>query len=379
MPPLPVSFFTRRADQLVAMLRRFVEIESPSTDKAAVDRFGAEVVKELRSLGAAVELAPQTAAGDHLIGRFGSGPNGILIMCHLDTVYDIGALNNNPVREENGKLYGPGAIDMKGSITQTLAALSALVENGKMPKRPITALFTSDEEIGSDSSRALIEQLGAQSALVLCMEPALADGSLKTWRKGIGGFDITVRGRSTHAGADHENGVNAVEEMAHQILALQKLTDYGAGTTVNVGVVRGGSRSNVVPDACQIEVDLRVMTPADADRVCAAITALKPVNSKAAIAVTGGMNRPPMPRTEKIAAAFAAARKIAESLGLKLGEGGTGGGSDANFVAPLGVPLLDGLGPIGNGAHSEREHVLIKSLPERTALLAGILSEWPES
>jgi glutamate carboxypeptidase len=291
-------------------------------------------------------------------------------------MYDIGALNTNPVREENGKLYGPGAIDMKGSITQTLAALRALVENGKMPQRPITTLFTSDEEIGSDSSRALIEQLGAQSALVLCMEPALADGSLKTWRKGIGGFEITVRGRSTHAGADHENGVNAVEEMAHQILALQKLTDYAAGTTVNVGVVKGGSRSNVVPDECQIEVDLRVMTPADADRVCAAITALKPVNPKAAIAVTGGMNRPPMPRTEKIAAAFATAQKIAGSLGLTLGEGGTGGGSDANFVAPLGVPLLDGLGPIGNGAHSEREHVVIKSLPERAALLAGILSEW---
>jgi len=376
MPPLPVNYFTQRADPLVAALRRFVEIESPSTDKAAVNRFGAQVAGALRSLGAAVELAPQTAAGDHVIGRFGSGASGILIMCHLDTVYDIGALNTNPVREENGKLYGPGTIDMKGSIAQTLGALQALVENGKMPGRPITALFTSDEEIGSDSSRALIEKLGAQSALVLCMEPALADGSLKTWRKGIGGFDITVRGRSTHAGADHENGVNAVEEMAHQILALQKLTDYAAGTTVNVGVVKGGSRSNVVPDECQIEVDLRVMTPADADRVCAAIAAHRPLNSKATLSVTGGMNRPPMPRTEKIAAAFAAAQKIAVSLGLKLGEGGTGGGSDANFIAPLGVPLLDGLGPIGNGAHSEREHVLIKSLPERTALLAGILSEW---
>ena len=374
---LTVADFASRTSATVTLLRQLVEIESPSTDKAAVDRLGTLVAGELRRLGAAVTIDGQAVTGDHVIGRWGSGPAGILVMCHLDTVYNIGALKDNPVREENGKLYGPGAIDMKGSIAQTLAALSALVENGKMPKRPITALFTSDEEIGSDSSRALIEQLGAQSALVLCMEPALADGSLKTWRKGIGGFNITVRGRSTHAGADHENGVNAVEEMAHQILALQKLTDYSAGTTVNVGVVNGGSRSNVVPDECRIEVDLRAMTAADADRLCAAITALKPVNSKAAIAVTGGMNRPPMPRTEKIAAAFATAQKIAGALGLTLGEGGTGGGSDANFVAPLGVPLLDGLGPIGNGAHSEREHVVIKSLPERAALLAGILSEWP--
>ncbi|MEK7312732.1 MAG: M20/M25/M40 family metallo-hydrolase, partial [Chloroflexota bacterium] len=245
MPAIPVSYFNDRTERLVETLRRFVEIESPSTDKAAVDRFGAVVADELRSLGAAVEIDRQTTAGDHIISRFGSGPGGILIMCHLDTVHDIGAIRQNQPRVKDGKLYGPGAIDMKGSIVQTLAALHALIDNSKMPSRPITALFTSDEEIGSEASRTLIERLGAESSLVLCMEPALSDGALKTWRKGIGGFDIVVRGRSTHAGADHENGVNAIEEMAHQILALQRLTDYEKGTTVNVGVVGGGTRSNV--------------------------------------------------------------------------------------------------------------------------------------
>ncbi|HLF03244.1 MAG TPA: M20 family metallopeptidase [Anaerolineales bacterium] len=377
MPPIPVSYFIERTNQLVETLRRYAEIESPSTDKAAVDRFGAVVAADLRAIGARVEIDFQSRAGDHFVGRFGAGPNGILILCHLDTVHDIGAIAKNPPRAQNGKLYGPGTIDMKGSIVQTLAALSALIENNKLPPRPITALFTSDEEIGSESSRALIERLGAESSLVLCMEPALTDGSLKTWRKGIGNFDIVVRGRSTHAGADHENGVNAVEEMAHQILALQRMTDYEKGTTVNVGVVGGGTRSNVVPDECRVEVDLRVMTPVDADAAGAAINSLKPVNPKAAITVTGGMNRPPMPRTENIAHAFEIAKRIASGLGMALTEGGTGGGSDANFIAPLGVPVLDGLGPIGNGAHSEREHVLIKSLPERTALLAGLLSEWP--
>ena len=380
MTAIPISNFSERADSLVETLRRYITLESPSTDKVAVDKLGLVVANELRSLGATVEIDKQTATGDHVIGRFGSGADGrkgIVIMSHLDTVHDVGAISANPVRAENGKLFGPGAVDMKGSLAQVLAALRALIENGKMPARPVIALFTSDEEIGSNSSRTLIEKLGAQAGLVLCMEPALPDGSLKTWRKGIGGYRIAARGRSTHAGADHENGVNAVEEMAHQVLALQRLTDYARGTTVNVGVVRGGTRANVVPDECAIEVDLRAMTPADAEAACRAIESLQPVNVKATLAITGGMNRPPMPRTGTIAAAFATAQRIAASLGLTIGEGGTGGGSDANFVAPLGVPVLDGLGPLGNGAHSEREHVIIKSLPERTALLAGILSEWP--
>jgi glutamate carboxypeptidase len=379
MPPLPINYFQDHTDTLVANLRRHIEIESPSTDKAAVDRYGAQVLAELQTLGATIEVERQTKTGDHFWGKFGNGPGGILIMCHLDTVHNLGSLQQNPIRERDGKLYGPGSIDMKASIVQTLAALRALIDQDKLPSRSIIALFTSDEETGSETSRALIKRLGAQAELVLCMEPALLNGALKTARKGIGGFDVVVKGRATHAGGDHENGVNAIEEAAHQILALQRMTDYDQGTTVNVGVVGGGTRSNVVPDECRLEVDLRVVTPQDAEAVCAAISQLKPINPKAAVTVSGGMNRPPMPRSEKIAWAFEVASGIGRDLGLTLTEGSTGGGSDANFVAPLGVAVLDGLGPLGNGAHSEREHVVIKSLPERTALLAGLLSEWPKS
>jgi glutamate carboxypeptidase len=211
---------------------------------------------------------------------------------------------------------------------------------------------------------------------VLCLEPCLPDGSLKTWRKGVGDFEVTVHGKAAHAGADHERGRNAIEELAHQILAIQKLTDYDQGTTVNVGVVAGGSRSNVVPDLARATVDLRVMTPAEAERITAWMQALKPVIAGTSIEVTGGLNRPPMPRDERMAATFAHAKAIASRLGLAINEGGTGGGSDANFVAPLGVPVLDGLGALGNGAHSEREHVVLAALPQRTALLAALLSDW---
>lgn len=376
MTVLPISYFAQQTDALVASLQQHAEIESPSTNKQAVDRYGALVLSELESLGPAIEVEGQTHSGDHIVGRFGKGTGGVLILCHMDTVHDLGAVTQNPIRIQEGKLYGPGVIDMKGSIVQTLAALRALLQNNALPQHPITTLFTSDEEIGSDSSRALIERLAKEASLVLCLEPALTNGALKTARKGIGGFDVVVKGRATHAGGDHENGVNAIEEAAHQILALQAMTNYGKGTTVNVGVVGGGTRSNVVPDECRLEVDIRVVTPQDAKEACDSILALKAANPKATVSVTGGMNRPPMPRTENIARAFAFAQEVGTALGLHLSEGSTGGGSDANFVAPLGVAVLDGLGPLGNGAHSEREHVIIRSLPERTALLAGLLSEW---
>lgn len=294
----------------------------------------------------------------------------------MDTVYPAGTIGARPVRIQDGKFYGPGAYDMKASTVMALAAVEQLQHVGVLPDRPITALFTSDEEVGSHTSRALIETLARRHALVLCLEPALPDGSLKTWRKGIGDFKIRAAGRAAHAGADHERGVNAVEELAHHVLAVQQLTDYARGTTVNVGVIRGGTRSNVVPDEASAHVDFRVMTQAEADRICALIRGRQPVHPEATVTITGGLNRPPMPRTPLMADTFRRAQSIAQRLGITVGEGGTGGGSDANFVAPLGVPVLDGLGALGNGAHSEREHVVIASLPERAALLAGILSEW---
>ncbi len=376
MGMLTVADFAERNGGLVALLKRLVEIESPSTDKAAVDRVGAVVAQELRQLGALVTIDEQTTAGNHVIGRWGVGQDGLLLMCHMDTVYDLGTLARQPCREVNGKLMGPGVVDMKASIAMALTALAALKEEKQWPPRPITALFTSDEEVGSDTSRALIERLAREAALALCLEPCLPDGALKTWRKGVGNFEIVARGKAAHAGADHESGRNAIEELAHHILAMQKLTDYKKGTTLNVGVVGGGSRSNVVPDEARVHVDMRVMTPEEAERITHWMQSLKPVLQGTSLEVKGGLNRPPMPRDERMIATFKKAQAIAANLGLKIGEGGTGGGSDANFVAPLGVPVLDGLGALGNGAHSEREHVVVASLPERTALLAGIISEW---
>jgi glutamate carboxypeptidase len=301
----------------------------------------------------------------------------LLILCHLDTVFPLGALDRQPIRERDGNFFGPGAYDMKASTAMTLTAIRLLRQAGKMPARPIIALFTSDEEIGSEASRALIETHARGKDLVLCLEPCLPDGSLKTWRKGTGAFQIRATGRAAHAGADHERGVNAIEEIARQIVALHKMTDYDVGTTINVGIVSGGTRANVVPDECRAVADVRVLTPEQGERLTAAIHGLKPALPGATLQVSGGLNRPPMPRTPLIAETFARAQAIAAGLGLAIGEGGTGGGSDANFVAPLGLPVLDGLGALGNGAHSEREHVVIASLPERAALLAAILSEWP--
>jgi glutamate carboxypeptidase len=379
---LSIEHFSARLEELQALIIRLVEAESPSTDKQAVDRLGLMLADDLRRVGAAVTVYPQTTTGNHVVGHWGpsmhtsDGSTGILILCHMDTVHDIGMLARNPCRVTDGRLYGPGTQDMKSSLAMAIFAAEQLRAHDLWPDRPITFLFSSDEEIGSQTSRSLIEGLAAQAGLVLCLEPCLPDGSLKTWRKGVGDFEFVARGRSTHAGADHERGRNAIEELAHHVLAIQRLTDYEAGTTVNVGVINGGTRSNVVPDEARARVDMRVMTPAEAERIDAWLRSRQPVLEGTSLQVTGGLNRPPMVRDAVMAHTFQRAQHVAARLGMTLGEGGTGGGSDANFVAPLGVPLLDGLGPLGNGAHSEREHIMLGELPRRTALLAALISEW---
>jgi glutamate carboxypeptidase len=242
--------------------------------------------------------------------------------------------------------------------------------------RPVTLLCTSDEEIGSHTSRGLIESLAKESALVLVLEGGLPDGSLKTWRKGVGGFTVKVKGRAAHAGGEHERGRNAIEEMAHQIIAIQKLTDYSRGTTVNVGVIQGGTVTNVVPEECAIKMDVRVMLPGEWERIEAEVKNLKPVLDGTSIEVAGRLNRPPMPFDETMKATFEKARAIASKSGIELKAGGSGGGSDANFVAPLGIPVLDGLGAIGEGYHSEREYIFADSLEQRVKLVSALLRNW---
>jgi len=371
-----VEHFVARQAETVALLRQLVELESPSTDKVALDRLGAFIASQLRDAGANVEGVPQTAAGDHLVASFGNGSaSPVMTMCHIDTVWPIGTLATLPWREEDGKLRGPGVYDMKASTAMLLMVLRYLRDTGTQPARPLRMLFTTDEETGSNTSRALIESEAQKAALVLCMEPALSNGALKTFRKGTGGFTITAYGRAAHAGADHALGINAIEEIARQITALHQMTNYEIGTTVNVGMISGGTASNVVPERAQIEVDIRVSTRAEGERMVKAIMGLQPQLPGARLEVTGGLNRPPMERTPLVVETFQKAQTIAAGLGLSLIEGSTGGASDANFTSVF-TPTLDGLGAVGNGGHAIDEHVIASSLPERTALLAAILTQW---
>jgi glutamate carboxypeptidase len=365
-----------------SLLKRLVETESPSREKAAVDRVGAIVVEETRRLGAQVEILPNQETGDHVLARFlpsrtavsllPSSP--ILLLCHMDTVFPLGTIDAFPYREADGKITGPGTLDMKAGIVIALAAIEAVLQSGL--KRPIMLLCTSDEETGSLTSRQHIERLANGAALVLVLEGGLVDGALKTWRKGVGQFWVRTKGRAAHAGGDHQKGRNAIEEMAHQVIAIQKLTDYSRQTTLNVGVIRGGTVSNVVPEEAVVQVDVRVMQPGEWERLETEMNKLKPALDGTSIEVSGGLNRPPMPFDERMKATFERAKSIAAQIGIELSAGGTGGASDANFVAPLGIPVLDGLGAVGEGYHSEREYIVADSLEERTKLVAALLQKW---
>lgn len=376
MAPLSVAEFGGSLPELIALLRKLVEIETPTAEKAEVDALGALVSQEMAGRGAEVHRHRQARVGDHWVGTWGSGSGGALLLTHLDTVYPLGTLGRMPWREEDDRLLGPGVLDMKGGVALALFVLGTLRQTGRLPAGKITLLSTSDEETGSHTSRGLIEELARQHEVVFCLEPGLPDGSVKTWRKGIGDFEIEVSGRAAHAGANPEAGVNAIVEMAGQIERLRRLADLGAGVTVNPGVISGGSVSNVVPDACRLRIDIRVTDEVEQKRVQQGLDRLSPILPGASLRIRGEWNRPPMPRSASIGAAYERVRSIGEKLGIRVTEGGTGGGSDANFVAPLGIPLLDGMGPVGNNAHSEREHVIRSSLPARAALLAACLTEW---
>jgi glutamate carboxypeptidase len=336
------------------------------------------VAEEARKWGAQVEVIPSQETGDHILCRFtpvhGMAEKPILLLCHMDTVFPPGTIGKFPYREADRKIFGPGTLDMKAGIVIALAAIQEAQQSGL--KRPVMLLCTSDEETGSLTSRGHIEQLAKESALVLVLEGGLVDGSLKTWRKGVGEFLVRTKGRAAHAGGDHEKGRNAIEEMAHQVIAIQKLTDYSKQTTLNVGVIQGGTVSNVVPEETVIQVDVRVMQPGEWERLESAMNKLQPVLDGTSIQISGGLNRPPMPFDDTMKATFEKARSIAAGVGMELKAGGTGGASDANFVAPLGIPVLDGLGAVGEGYHSEREYIFADSLDERAKLVAALLQNW---
>jgi glutamate carboxypeptidase len=360
-------------DWALALLEDLVRLESPSSDKAALDRIGAEIARLFAALGGRATSLPQEHSGDHVRIELGHGEDQVLVIGHFDTVWPIGQIEKMPARREGGRLYGPGAYDMKAGIATTLLAARSLIEANRMPSHRIVIIWTSDEEVGSETSREILEAEARRSRAVFVLEPALSGGGVKTARKGVADFRIEAIGISAHAGVEPEKGASAIHELAWQAVQLLALNDSSRGLTINVGCIGGGTRPNVVAEHATMDVDVRIPTEADAARVTAAITALVPRDPRVRLHVSGGVNRPPMERTAGVAALYERAARIARQLGKALPEGATGGGSDGNFTAALGIPTLDGLGPDGAGAHALHEHVLIDSVPFRAALLAELL------
>ena len=361
--------------ETIATIEMLARLESPSTDKAAVDRCGEALVRALHETGADVDVLPQPNRGNHVRSSVGGNAAPILILGHFDTVWPAGTLERMPIRRDGDRLFGPGTFDMKAGIAIALTAIGALRAT-HMPHHAITMLWTTDEEIGSATSRPIIEAEARKAAAVFVLEPALGpDGALKTARKGCGEFEIAVDGIAAHAGVDPAKGASAIHELAAHVAALESLQDLSAGISVNIGVIAGGTRPNVVAEHARALVDVRAPTLAQAAAVERAIRTLQPRRPGTRLTVTGGFERPPMERTPAGARLFDRARRIAAQCGRTLTEGSTGGGSDGNFTAALGVPTLDGLGAIGDGAHAMHEHIDVPSLAWRSALLAGLLAE----
>ena len=371
-----LQFLKAREQEMVDMLCRLVQMESPSGNRPALAPMSDALATEFQKLGGRPKLHRQQAAGDHLQIDFPSanGRQPVLLLGHYDTVWDVGTLAAIPCRVAQGRVWGPGSFDMKGGIVQMMFALRALRELRGDLSRSVTVLLVSDEEIGSETSRAITEGLAKKSAAVLVCEPAQSlAGALKTARKGVGDYIVKVTGRAAHAGVDFPAGQSATHELAKQISRIESFTELKRGLTVNVGVIRGGTRTNVVAAEALAEVDVRIPKLSDRPRVEKKFRSLKPFNKKCKLEVTGGINRPPMERTPAVVQLFNTAKQIAGDLGWELKEASTGGGSDGNFTAALGIPTLDGLGAVGEGAHATNESVVISELPRRAALLASLI------
>jgi len=360
---------------MAALLEELVAIESPSTDPAGVAEVARRVTRELEGLGLQVELAPVAGAGPIVHARVpppaGAAPRPVMLLGHLDTVWPLGTLGARPVRVEGDRLYGPGAYDMKAGLVVVVHALRALRARGPLP--PLTVFFTPLEEVDAGPYLPRMEDAMKGARAVLGFEPAWPGGAVKTERKGSGSFVVRARGRAAHAGADLTRGANAILDLAHQAMRASALTDLDRGLTVNVGVIRGGIRSNVVPDHAEAEFDVRFRTRADGRDAEEAFRALSPVVPGVSLEVIGGVHYPPLERGPHVVAVYEEARRVARDMGLELKEVSSGGASEASFAAALGVPTLDGLGADGDGAHAVDEHAVISSLPERAALAAGLI------
>ncbi len=375
-----LRYFQSQKQAMTDLLTELVNYETPTLDKAAVDKLGAYMHAQFKSLGASsVTRIPQTEVGDFLWAKWNENAPGkpIMFLIHIDTVWGIGTLAERPVRiDDDGKLFGPGAIDMKGGITVVLSALRGLLEQKLMPNRPIWVLMTSDEEVGSIYSIPVLQEVASQAGLVLVMEPATKEGALKTWRKGLAVYKLHIEGRPAHAGNAPEQGINAIIELAQQALRLNQLNDYPNGTSVSVTVCSGGTTMNVIPAHATATIDTRVMKQSEMARIKSAMMNLQPFLPGAKLNVEVEHSRDPMEHNDLMKATFAQCKTIGESYGLTVREDGSGGGSDGNITASMGIPTLDGLGPAGDGLHALHEHVVLNSLPERAALIAAMLKDW---
>lgn len=368
------QYFEGQLEDVLAELKMYVEMETPSQDKARIDALGDVIAARFAALGCTVEKITQAVQGDQLRVTYGEGEEQILVLGHFDTVKDVGTLAVEPWRIEDGKAYGPGTYDMKSGIVFSYFALKAMIEQGVKPQKKLVFLWNTDEEIGSPSGTEPIVAEAKKSALALVIEPCYGDGYLKTSRKGGGVFTVRAKGRAAHAGNEHKIGINAIAELAHQIVTIQGWTDYEAGTTLSVGKIIGGTTFNVVPEHAEMIVDVRVQTAAESERVTKLFAELQPVLPGAELHVSGEVDKFPMERTAGTERLYHHAQQQAKQEGFELKEIGVGGVSDGNVAALAGIPILDGLGPVGDGAHASHEHIVVHEIPRRIALLLRLFA-----
>ena len=371
------EFAEAHLQELLDDVQGLVRFESPTTDKAAVDRAGKYLADRFaHAARAEIVWHVQARWGDHFEARVGRGPRRVLLLGHFDTVWPVGTLDRMPCRIDGDRMTGPGAFDMKYGDIQAVWALRALVERGAAPDKTFVFFANTEEEVGSPTSRPIIERLAKESECALVLEPGLGPGgAVKVWRKGVGMYRLSVQGVAAHAGADPEKGRSAILELARQVIDLDGINDRAKGTTVNVGIVRGGSRSNVVAASAEAEVDLRARTMDEARRADERIRSRPTFVDGTTVRVDGGLNRPPMEETPASLRLYELAKRFAAEEGLELTASGTGGGSDGNFTAALGVPTLDGLGAVGDGAHADTEHIVVSAVAPRLAWFARFLAE----
>ena len=374
-PTKILEYFNGRQDEILDLIREIVEIESPSHDVERSKLVALWIENEARkiSLDLEIERVPAEEYGDHILIRaFPQDKKNVLLLGHTDTVHPVGTKFINPTRIEDGKFFGCGIFDMKSGIVLMLEALRFFAETGAKPMRPITALLSCDEEVGSFTGREIVETEARKAEACLVLEPSAA-GRIKTGRKGTGMFTVKTWGLPAHAGLEPEKGASAILELSRQIQMLHDLTDSEGGTTVSVCTMKGGTTTNVIPEHAECSVDVRFTSKSEAARVEDGIKNLRAFDDRVKVLVTGAINRPPLERTVAIAALFERTRRIASEFGYEIGETQVGGASDGNFVAALGVPVLDGLGIAGDGAHRMDEHILIEDIPKRATLLTSLL------